>query len=113
MEFCLFLPQSKISYLRDSTKFCRYCQAQSQLHLSWSELALFSLWRTYAAQPTAYAVQPTAYAPQPTAYAVQPTAYAAQPGAYAAQPKLICESLFCHCPTSIFSCIKKPLKVDT
>ena len=71
----------------DYISILAYCQAQSQLQLSWTELALFSLWRTYAAQPTAYAAQPTAYAAQPTAYAAQPTAYAAQPGAYAAQPK--------------------------
>ena len=64
-----------------------YCQAQSQPQLSWTELALFSLWRTYAAQLTGYAAQPTAYAVQPTAYAAQTTAYDAQAGAYGAQPK--------------------------
>ena len=54
------------------------CQAQSLLQLNWTELALFLLWRTYAAQPTEYAVQPTAFA---------------------AEPNENCESLFCHCPT--------------
>ena len=46
----------------------KHFQSQSQLQLSWTELALFSRWGTYAAQPTAYAMQPTAYTAQSTAY---------------------------------------------
>ena len=83
-------------YILHQTLKIDYCQAQSQLQLSWAELALFSLWRTYAAQPTAYAAQSKAYAAQLTAYAAQPTAYAAQPTVSAAQPTAYAAQLTAH-----------------
>ena len=70
----------------NSFKVLLYCQAQFQVQLSWTELALFSQLRTYAAHPSAYAAHPSAYAAHPSAYAAYPSAYAAHPSAYAAHP---------------------------
>ena len=62
------------------------CSVPASTKLNWVSLIFTE--RTYAAKATAYAAHQTAYAVQPTAYA--------------AQPEYICESLFWHCPTSIF-----------
>ena len=53
-------------YIMDNFTFARlgfekhYCQAQPEPKFNWADLALFSLWRNYAAQMTAYAAPPAA-----------------------------------------------------
>ena len=67
------------------------CQAQSQLQLNWTELALFSLY-------TVWAEQPAVWVAQPAVCVVQMVVWVAQPGVGVCT--ITCESLFWLSPTA-------------